>query len=282
MITLSTSDLQLVLHHPEDGFYQGTRFDRSGVFDSLLFRGTELCGRWFTEYDPLMHDAVCGPTEEFSPVFLGPGQTLKTGVGILEADEAGYDHFKLYPVLDAGEWTVEEGEGRVLFRHHLKGIYTYEKEIALTGEASFSIAHTLRAEKPLQGDVYNHNFFTFGHFEVGPDRRLDFPFLPEGDWREPYDSVDFMDSGIRFTRKLREGESVYTGNIHEAGGQGMPYRMSMGEGSLAVHISGSVPVLRTAMWANHRIACLEPFNAFQAAPDFSWTLSYQVVEIPNA
>ena len=47
MIELSSKDLKLVLHHPEDGFYQGTRFDRSGVFDSILFHGVEMAGRWF-------------------------------------------------------------------------------------------------------------------------------------------------------------------------------------------------------------------------------------------
>ena len=61
----------LVLHRPLDGFYRGTRFDRSGVFASLRFDGMELCGEWFQQYDPYMHDAVRGPVDEFSMIPVG-------------------------------------------------------------------------------------------------------------------------------------------------------------------------------------------------------------------
>ena len=63
--------MTLELHHPLDGYYQGTRFDRSGVFKSLVFKGVEMCGEWFQKYSPTMHDAVLGPAEEFSPVIPG-------------------------------------------------------------------------------------------------------------------------------------------------------------------------------------------------------------------
>ena len=64
---LSNDTLKAVLHEPLDGFYRGTRFDRSGVFDSISFKSVEIAGRWFSAYNPYMHDAVCGPAEEFSP-----------------------------------------------------------------------------------------------------------------------------------------------------------------------------------------------------------------------
>ena len=75
------------MHEPLDGFYQGTRFDRSGVFGSVSFGGVEFCAPWYERYDPLMHDAVLGPAEEFSPIFLpapsSPRAVLKIGVGLL-------------------------------------------------------------------------------------------------------------------------------------------------------------------------------------------------------
>ena len=328
MLALQSACLQMLLHHPEDGFYRGTRFDHAGVWDSLLFRGVELCGRWFPSYDPFMHDAVCGPAEEFSPVFLEGGRILKIGVGLLQADGAPYDRFKLYPVLDGGQWTVEAGPSSVRFFHRLPGFYEYEKTVALTGEASFEIRHALRGS--YQGEVYNHNFFTMGKMAVGPSRLVDFPFTPAGTWRAQYDSVGFTDSGVRFYRPLQEGESVYCGNIHAAAqaegtspsasfnwpksaecnapsalpcaqaegtspsasynwpksaegdvpsaAMGMPYRMSLAEGAFRVSVEGSVPVSRTVLWANHRIACLEPYNTLSvrpAAPD-CWTLCYEI------
>lgn len=284
MLTIGTDRLRLKLHEPEDGFYRGTRFDRSGVFDSLLFGGVECCGRWFGHYDPLMHDAVCGPAEEFSlfPVPGREGVALKIGVGLLAMDGMPYDRFRLYPVIDPGSWTVEEDPGCVRFRHILEGFYAYKKEVALTGPASFSIRHRLVTEIPFQGEVYNHNFFTLGKLAVGPQRQIDFPFCPEGHWRAVYDSVSFQGNGIRFSRQLAEGESVYTGDIREKGKTGMPYRMTLREGPLSVFISGSVPVTRTVLWANHRVACLEPYNRLPLRPgeSFHWALDYRFSDGP--
>ena len=286
MISISSEILQIALHEPLDGFYKGTRFDRGGIFHSLLFNGTEMAGDWYPRYDPLMHDAVKGPAEEFSPLAPPPSPSfsglsreslIKIGVGLLSADLTTYDRFRLYEVLDPGDWNVQASETKVLFRHTLKGIYQYEKEIALTGEDSFRISHKLLSEIPLEGEVYNHNFFTMGRLAIGPTRKIDFPFRPEGDWRTEYDSAAFTNSGIRFSRELREGETVYAGNIHKAGSQGMPYEMTLRETPLSVSIKGDVPVTRTVMWSSHRVACLEPYNRFSSAPGkpFSWTITYR-------
>ena len=282
MIKVGNSDLSLLLHEPEDGFYRGTRFDRAGVFDSVLWHGVEMAGRWFTAYDPIMHDAVCGPAEEFSPVGFDaavPGGTfVKTGVGLLERpDSEPYDRFRLYRIADPGKWDIQEGESTVAFTHTLPGIYLYRKEIALCGPSSFEIRHSLESlGAPLYGEVYNHNFWTFGRFAVDPARRLDFPFVPDGTWRAQYDSVAFSGSGVRFSRVLAEGESVYSGNIHEKGAAGMPYALSVSDGRLRVAVSGSVPVTHTVLWANHRIACLEPYNDF--ITPFRWKIRYDFYE----
>ena len=273
--------MKLELYHPQDGYYMGTRFDRGGVFKSLMFNGIELCGEWFESYSPTMHDAVLGPAEEFSPVPVTrpvihghansvasviPSRPegaveesyilLKPGVGLIETGPEPYDRFKLYRIIDPGRWEVDV----MRFRHIMEGFYDYTKEITLTGENSFRISHRMEAHIPFEGDVYNHNFFTFGKFAIGPSRKIDFPFRPEGTWRAEYSSVGFSESGIRFSRDIQKGESVYTGNIHEAGKEGMPYAMSISEGPIRINIKGDVPVFKTVLWANHRIACLEPYN----------------------
>lgn len=292
MITLSSDRLQLLLHEPLDGFYKGTRFDRAGIFDSILFGGIEMAGDWYPHYDPFMHDAVKGPAEEFSPVFPAiPGHSrqsrelfLKPGVGILLKDKTIYDRFRLYEVIDGGVWETAREEDHILFRHTIKGIYEYEKEIALTGDNSFEIRHHLLSEVPLEGEVYNHNFFTFGKLSIGPGREIDFPFCPVGEWRKEYDSVGFTHSGIRFTRDLNEGETVYAGDIHTALKDGMKYNMTLRDGPLSVSIKGSVPVTRAVFWSSSRVACIEPYNAFRAAPGkpFTWTICYSMEEtIPS-
>lgn len=267
--------MQLEFHHPLDGYYEGTRFDRSGIFKSLVFKGTELCAPWFEQYSPTMHDAVLGPAEEFSHMLVGP-YWLKPGVGLLAPDSEPYDRFKLYTVIDPGRWDVEERESSIFFCHSLEGYYTYRKEIRTVSECSFEISHALDVQIPWDGAVYNHNFFTMGKMESGPSRMIDFPFRPEGNWRAEYDSVAFTDGGIRFSRKLRKGESVYTSNIHQVGETGMPYDFTVREGSLSIHIWGDVPVTHSVFWANHRIACVEPYNQLIADPGetLRWTIRY--------
>ena len=268
--------MRLELHHPSDGYYEGTRFDRSGIFKSLVFKGTELCAQWFEQYSPTKHDAVLGPAEEFSLIQAGP-YWLKPGVGLLAPDPEPYDRFRLYSVIDPGRWEVEERGASIFFYHTLEGYYAYSKEIRSVSEYSFEIIHELKPQIPWDGTVYNHNFFTMGKMETGPSRMIDFPFWPEGTWRAAYDSVAFTDGGIRFSRTLREGESVYTGNIHQAGKTGMPYDFTLREGPLSLHIQGDVPVTHTVLWANHRIACVEPYNQLKAAPGetLRWTIHYQ-------
>lgn len=283
MLELRSQGLTLSLHPPLDGFYQGTRFDRSGVFDSLLLGGVECCGRWFERYDPFLHDAVCGPAEEFTAIGYEEappgGRFLKIGVGwLLRPDDAPYDRFRLYPVADGGRWKVSASDASVRFTHVLEGAYTYVKEVALTGPSAFEIRHILTASRLLEGSVYNHNFFTLGRLSVGPSRELSFPFVPEGTWRAAYDSVAFAPPGIRFSRALQPGESVFSGDVHQQGASGMPYGLALSEGPLKVEIQGDRPVMHLVFWANHRIACPEPYQAFSIAPgaSYRWQIAYHL------
>ena len=285
MEKLETSYLRILLHHPEHGFYRGTRFDRSGIFEALEVGGTNLTDRWFERYDPFMHDAVCGPAEEWDAAGFDrarPGDCfLKIGVGLLvRPDDKPYDRFRLYEVADPGVWDVRRTARSVTFRHRLPGWYAYEKRIVLGPQASFRIRHTLKVRRPYAGEVYNHNFFTLGRLAVGPSRELDFPFRPQGDWRAEYESVGFTDRGIRFNRALHAGESVYSGNLHADGQAGMPYALALREGETGygIRIFSHAPVSHTVFWSNHRIACLEPYTPVRlfAGEVFSWTIHYEI------
>ena len=259
----------MAIHEPLDGFYRGTRFDRSGVFDSIVFKGVEYADRWFEGYDPFRHDTVCGPAEEFSAngfESAAPGEAfLKIGVGLLKRpDDEAYDRFRLYELSDEGDWRIEKSPGGVAFRQILPGWYDYRKDICCTGPDSFEIRHSLDSLGPvLDGEVYNHNFWTLGNLGVGPDRMLDVAFRPEGSWRAQHDSVALSASGLRFSRKLVEGESVYMGNMHAAGASSTPYALILREASRGVSISGDTALSHIVFWANHRVACPEPYNTFR-------------------
>lgn len=294
MITISNDTLKITLHTPDgaEGYYRGTRFDWAGVFRSIEYKGCNYTEEWFENYSPVMHDAVCGPAEEFSPVGIevGSGEPfLKIGVGMLERMEGDYDRFKLHFILDPGRRAMEVKTDSVLFGHCIDSVmgygYEYFKEIRLTGESSFSICHRLKntGVKPLSGDVYNHNFFTLGMLETGPSRRIDFPFKPEGDWRAVYTQVGFTESGIRFTRTLEKGESVYSGNIHKegCGMDGSPNAFGLFEDHTGrgVRMNCKENMFKTVFWSNHRIACLEPYIGFDIAPEetFEFDIEYNLV-----
>ena len=59
---------------------------------------------------------------------------------------------------------------------------------------------------------------------------------------------------------------------------GMTYAVRISDGPLEVRISGDVPVVRTLLWANQRVACPEPYNKVKAYPGkpFEWTLKYEI------
>src|SRR5258706_12549748 len=65
---ISNSRIRAELYVPDarSGYYQGTRFDWSGVISSLDWKGHGYFGQWFQRYDPKLHDAITGPVEEFS------------------------------------------------------------------------------------------------------------------------------------------------------------------------------------------------------------------------
>lgn len=291
MITISNDTLSISLHEPDSvkGYYRGTRFDRAGVFEGIRYRGCNYTEEWFEKYSPEMHDAVCGPAEEFSPIGLEKAKAgdpfLKIGVGILERmDDDPYDRFKLHRIIDEGRRSTEVYADKVRFIHLLDSktgyAYEYIKEIALNSGNSFSIRHLLKntGKSVLKGDVYNHNFFTLGLLQTGPTRLMDFPFRPEGDWRAEYTEVGFTGSGIRFSRELKKGESVFTGNLHQAGRgmTGSPYSFELSETRTgrSVRITCATEMTRTVFWANHSISCLEPYIDFNIRPDE--TLEFEI------
>lgn len=295
MIEIHNDTLKITLHAPdgEKGYYRGTRFDWAGVFAGIKYKDCNYAEEWFEDYSPVRHDAVCGPCEEFSPIGLEEAATgepfLKIGVGMLEKMEGEYDRFKLHNILNTGRRTLTVAENSITQGHILESeqgyAYEYFKTIAITGEDSFRIGHKLtnKGSKTLKGDVYNHNFFTLGLLETGSSRQLDFPFKPEGDWRAEYSEVGFTDNGIRFTRTLKKGQSVFTGNLHEAGkgltGSPNGFTLTETQTGRGVKAHCAHQMTKAVFWSYHLIACIEPYIDFCIAPGetFEFDIEYTLL-----
>ena len=286
LITLEREGLRMLISPPgrEDSYYQGVRFDRSGMIIGLCSRGRSYVQEWFDEYDPFRHDCVTGPVDEFSPNGYdeaAPGDGfLKIGVGILRREGSGpYDWFHSYKVLNEGLWSVCHQNTSAIFAHSIPGIYYYEKEIRLNSAHGFTLSHVLYNEgvDPLVGTCYNHNFFTLGETRVGPWRKVSLPFEPEGTWRSDSISAELTPSGIIFRRELKPGEKAYMGDLRPRNGKRRYlFELSDALKGTTVRCCSEVDFHHIVFWANHRIACVEPFVKYTISPGekFGWTQEY--------
>ena len=112
----------LYLPDSQKGYYRATRFDWSGVIQSLRFSGHEYFGPRLPKHDPLVNNSISGPVESFN-ANLGyaeaqpGGSFMRIGIGILEKPAApdprpasGTFTYVTYKVLDAGVCGSQKAE----------------------------------------------------------------------------------------------------------------------------------------------------------------------------
>lgn len=281
-IILNRAGLRIELAQPGT-YYQGTRFDWSGVFRRVELDGRSFCDEWFDSADPMRHDNVCGPAEEFFGT-IGYEDTkvgesfLKVGVGLLRRDSAEpYDWFHRYEISNPGVRTVEATQTKAVFTHDLPGVYKYTKVVELTGGDSFRISHRIVTESALSLNQYNHNFFTFGLPLVGTERSVEFDALLQGIWRA--DSVNAETDGrsIRITNPMAQGQKAYMGNIESQMPQGYGFTLKSATGT--VRVKCTEPLAPSVLWSNHRVFCVEPYVAINTEPDvpYEWAIEYKLI-----
>ena len=118
------------------------------MFRAIWKDGRSYADEWFPVYDPLKHDAVCGPSEEFGEIGFeeaAPGECfLKIGIGRLRRpDTAPYDRFRLHEIVDEGQRTLEGRPECIVFRQMLDAD-DYVKTVRILSPERFKIVHTLR------------------------------------------------------------------------------------------------------------------------------------------
>jgi hypothetical protein len=314
---ISNGVLSATLYLPDaNGFYRGTRFDRSGIIKSLTFSGHAFYGPWFTKTDPAVRDfaydgsdiiagpqsAIMGPVEEFSTDGQGlgyaeaqPGGTfVKIGVGVLRkpADGAAYSMFRSYEVADEGAWTVEHTRDQIAFTHDLVDAssgygYRYVKTVRLAaGAAEMVIAHTLtnRGRKPIASTVYNHNFLVLDGRAPGPDFSIEAPF--DLKVARPLDPAAARIEGRRFTylKTLADRDRV-TAAFQGFGTTAADYdfRIEHAQAGVGMRITGDRPLASLSLWSIRSVLALEPFVAMTIEPggSFTWTYTYRFYQLPR-
>ena len=280
---------QFYLPDPVNGYYRSTRFDWSGVMPSLEYAGHSYFGQWFPRYDPTLHDAIMGPVESFQPLGYAQaapgGSFVEIGVGILtRPDSSAYSSFRYYPIRNAGSWQVKTAKTNVEFRHTLDDAnysYVYTKTVSLTrGQPELTITHNLHntGGKPIETNVFDHNFFVTDSQSLAPGIMLKFPFALTADTITGEGLSLISGDSITIARPFTQRESVYA-VLHGYGNTAADYdiRLENHITGAAVRIRCDRPFSRLVYWGSVHTLCPEPYIHISVPPGgtFTWTLRYE-------
>jgi hypothetical protein len=309
---ISSGDLQLKLYLPDarTGFYRASRFDWSGMIASLIYRGHEYYGPWFQRVDPSVHDftydgadivaspctAAVGPAEEFQALGYNEakagGTFVKIGVGALrKPDDSEYDQFRLYELVNGGTWKVQKTAQSIEFTQTLTDPqsgygYFYRKTVSVS-KNEMTITHRLRntGSKPIDTNVYNHNFLRIDGAAPGPDYVITVPFAIQS--HRPPDAAlaEIRGHQIVYKKLLINQDRVAT-PIEGFGTDPKDYdvRIENNGSHAGLRITGDRPLESESLWSIRAVLAFEPFVKIHAAPgeEFSWSMKYTYFTKPTS
>jgi len=313
---ISSGDLLVKLYLPDarTGFYRASRFDWSGMIASLVYRGHEYYGPWFQRVDPSIHDftydgpdivaspctAAIGPAEEFITGASQPlgyndakagGSFVKIGVGALrKPDDSKYDQFRLYELVNGGTWTVQKTAQSIeliqtLTDPHSGYGFVYRKTVSVS-KNEMTIAHRLRTtgSKPIDTNVYNHNFLRIDGATPGPDYTITVPFAIQSHHPPDPALAEIRGNQIVYRKLLINQDRVAT-PIEGFGTNPKDYdvRIENSRSHAGLQITGDRPLESESLWSIRAVLAVEPFVKIHAAPgeEFSWSMKYTYFAAPS-
>ena len=294
---ISNGAVNAVLYLPDakNGYYRSSRFDWSGVVGCLAYKGHTYFGVWFPHYDPLLHDAISGPVEEFRSSNgesalqydqARPGEPfVKIGVGVLRRlDDAPFKLSTTYPLIDGGKWTIHAGHSSVSFKQDLKspiGIaYVYSKTVTLDRHDPVLILHhELRntGTETIDTLVYDHDFYVLDDAPTGPDMVVRFPFEPKAE-KDLGNGARVEGQQIVYDRALETGQSA-SSFLSGYGSDASSYDLVVENRVTGVGVeqTGDQPIARMNFWSIRTTICPEAYIHLKIAPGETarWTIRYR-------
>lgn len=308
--------LNVYLPDPERGFYRGTRFEWGGVIGDFTYAGHSFYNPWFTKMEPGINDfifrdadivageasAITGPAEEFvtddgainytsAPV---GGTFVKIGVGSLrKPDDAKYNHYRLYQIVDGGKWTVDAHSDWISVTQRLmdkdSGIgYEYRKTIRLLpGEPKMRIEHSLKnlGDRDINTRIYDHNFLALDGQTTGPDYKVAFPFTINS--KRPVDAnIGSVDGSSVIYKRALEGQDRFSVAVGGFGNSSSDYHISIENTKVGagVTITGDHPLQSELLWSIRSVLAVEPFImlSIPKGGEEKWTYEYTYSAVQNA
>jgi hypothetical protein len=311
--SISNSVLQAKVALPDfkSGYYRGTRFDGSGIILSLLFKGHDYYGPWFTKTSPTVRDfvyegadivagpcsAITGPVEEYGPLGWDssePGGTfVKIGIGALrKPQEDRYDHYRVYEIADPGKWTVGSHRDSIQFVHTLNDTqsgygYVYQKTIRLVkGGSELILEHTLKntGTRVIDTTVYNHNFLVLDRQPTSQDFKLTFPFEVHSAKPPNPQLAEIRGHDVVYLKTLKDQE-VASAKLEGFGTDAKDNAFQIENSRLGVGIkmTADQPLSSLALWSIRSVIAVEPFITIAIEPkaEFRWTNKYTYYALPS-
>ena len=288
-ITNGLITAKLYLPDAERGYYQGCRFDWSGVIFELKYNGHDYFGPWNPIRDPNNHDAISGPVEEFFQIGYEEapvgGEFLRIGIGgLLKSDEEEFNRRGFYEFSNPGKWTVSRAKDQIVFTHVLNDVagysYVYEKTVRLIKDKpEMVLAHTLKntGRKAIETIVYDHNYFTIDHQTTGPDFVVKFTF-PLSSLDEIHPAVRFNDRQLEYVRALEPEEVTPAIQLqgHSSSMEDYNFSIENKKTGAAVKITCDRPVIRINYWSRSNALSPEPYINLHIQPgeSFTWDITY--------
>ncbi len=291
----------LLLPDPERGYYRGTRFDWSGVVESLTFAGHSFFGKWFDGYEPTRHDAIMGPVEEFrsGESAIGydeakpGGYFIKIGVGILrKIDDQPYSQFRTYPIIGVGKRSITPEADRVTFEHDLSNgegySYVYRKVLRLPGKKpELIIEHSLKnaGTKVIDTNVYDHDFYMIDNQPAGPSYHVRFTFDAHAE-KDLDDKAEIQGRELSYKRELQAGGDSAATPITGFGDAPADNDITV-ENTMAkagVREVGDHPVSSLYFWSIRSTVCPEAYIHLRIDPGKTakWKITYSFYTLPLA
>jgi hypothetical protein len=292
---------KLYLPNAETGYYRATRFDWSGVIASLECKEHNYFGVWFPKYDPKLHDSISGPVEEYRTGESGLGYEdakvggtfIRIGVGVLrKPEEAKFQQFETYEIVDTGKWTVNTGPSSVTFTQELRDpssgyAYLYKKTIRLVKESPrMVIEHSLKntGKKTIETNVYNHNFYVIDGQPSGPEFQVKFPFEAKSNagFRGP---AEVRGKELVYLKELEPGNQSVFGQLSGFGESSKDFdiRVENSKTGAGVRLTGDRPLSKMLFWSIRTVLAPEPYIEMKIDPghEFKWQLTYDFYTLPR-
>jgi len=281
---------KIYLPDAQKGYYRAARFDWSGVIADLTYNGHHYYGEWFTKHNPIIHDAITGPVEDFDPLGYEEAKVgdpfVKIGIGVLaKPDEAHYAIITPYKILDPGVWQIKKHADRITFKQEVKKTkyaYTYQKKVRLVkNKPVLELSHVLKnnGTAVIETEVYNHNFLVLDKQPTGPDFLVEVPFALSLEGQEEGDIAKIEHNQIHFTRKLAPRENVHYRSLKGFGNRADDYCIKVENRRTAagVRIRGNQPISKLVFWSSSTTVCPEPYIKIKIKPGetFRWKISYE-------